>query len=159
MDQLGPLQIVGLIMLASGAFAAVWYFGSRLLRRLPPMMPLPIQLMFTYCTLFTVGIVLISTRASALLPLGILLSFVGLAIFLPEQLAARFFGVFLLLLLLSLLAVLQQLRTDQPLFQPQRLSVWIAGIFALVWGMGILFAWRRWLSIRVKGKDNVSSTG
>ena len=80
------------------------------------MMPLPIQLMFTYCTLFTVGIVLISTRASALLPLGILLSFVGLAIFLPEQLAARFFGVFLLLLLLSLLAVLQQLRTDQPLF-------------------------------------------
>ena len=152
MDELGPLQIVGVILLASGAFAATWLFGRRLLCRLPPMTPLPIQSMFTYCTFFTVGIAIISIRASVLLPFGILLSFLGLAVFLPPQIVARFFGIFLLLLLLSLLAVLQQLRTDGPFFQPLRLSVWSAGGFALVWGMGILFAWQRWISGREKLK-------
>lgn len=154
MEGLGPLQIVGVILLASAVFVAVWLLGSRLLDRLPAMRPLPIQSMFTYCMLFTVGIILICTRASALLPLGILLSFVGLAIFLPEDLLMRFLGVFLFLALLSLLTVLQQLRTDQPLFQPHRLSVWLSGVFALMWGMGILFAWRRWLTGRMRGKED-----
>jgi hypothetical protein len=154
MDNFSPFQIVGTILLAGVAIVAVWLFGSRLLRRFPPMMPLPIQSMFSYCTLFTVGIALISTRASALLPFGILLSFVGLAFFLPEQIAARLFGIFLFLLLLSLLYVLQQLRTDETFFQPRKLSVWAAGIFALVWGMGVLFAWLRWRSNQEKGKDD-----
>ena len=154
MDELGPLGIVGVILLTGAAFAAAWFFGSRLLGKLPPMLPMPIQSMFTYCAFFTAGIALISTRATALLPFGVVFAFVGLAIFLPERLAARLFGVFILLLLLSLVAVLKQLRTDAPLFQPQRLSAPSAGIFALVWGLGILFAWRRWFSGRVRRKDD-----
>ena len=155
MNELGPLQIIGVLFLASGALIGAWYVGRRLLRKWPPMMPLAVQSMFMYCALFTIGIILISTQAYALLPLGIVLSFVGLAIFLPEPLAARLLGVFFLLLSFSLLAVLNQLLDEQPLFKPQKLSVWFAGAFALVWGMGILFAWRRWLSGRVKGKDEV----
>jgi hypothetical protein len=132
------------------AFVGLCFFGGRFLRRWSPMLPVPIQSMFTYCALFTLGIAFLSTRAPILVPFGLVFTFVGIAIFLPEQFAARFLGAFILMLCLALLSVLNELRTEAPLFRPQRLTLWSAGAFGLLWGIGILFAWRRWSDVRVQ---------
>ena len=151
MNELGPLSIVGCIAGAAVGLVAIYVFGVRVLRRCPPMLPLPVQSMFTYCTLFTVGVALLSTRASLLVPFGLVLVFVGIAIFLPETIAVRFVGLFLFLLCIAILSVLKQLKGDTPIFRPQQLTIFSAGTFAVLWCVGILFAWRRWSEGRSSG--------
>jgi hypothetical protein len=139
-----PLLIVSGILAAGLALIVTWFVATRFLRRCPRMMPLPVQSMFVYCTLFTVGIALLSTRASLLVAFGLVFAFIGVAMFLPETVVIRLTGLFLLLLCVALLSVLNQLRVDAPMFQPRPLTVWSASAFAMLWGLGILFAWRRW---------------
>jgi hypothetical protein len=153
MDQPGPLLIVAGIMGAAIGLVATYFFAIRILRRCPPMSPLPVQTMFTYCTLFTVGIALLSTRASLLVPFGLVFAFVGIAIFLPETIAIRFVGLFLLLLCVAILSVLKQLKGDSPIYRPQQLTLFSAGTFTVLWGFGVLFAWRRRSQGRTAGSN------
>lgn len=145
-----PLLIVAAIGGTAVLLVAVYVVGVRLMRSLPPMLPVPVQTLFNYSALFTVGIALLSTRASLLMPFGLVFAFVGLAVFLPEKVAVRLLGFFLLLLVIALLSVLQRLRSGDPLIRPEQLTVFSAGGFALIWGLGMLFAWRRWWSGRTQ---------
>jgi len=146
------LEPVIVSCIAALVFSA-YFFGAKILRRFPPMLPLPVQSWFTYCALFTVGIGLLSTRASLLIPFGVIFAFVGIAIFLPEQIAIRFVGPFLFALCMALLSLVNQLRSGRTTIEPQRLSLISASVFVLVWGVGVLFAWRRWWDSRTSRAD------
>jgi hypothetical protein len=155
MEQLGPFLVEIEILVAAALFVAVLFFGRRFVRRLPPMSSLSIQALLLACTIFTVGIALVSIRDSVFVLFGVVLMCGGLSIFLPEKIIARLSGIFFLLLLLSLLAVLQRLRGDEPFIQPQtKMSLWFAFVIALVWAAGIVFAWQRWYSGRARKDDD-----
>lgn len=144
METLTPFQIVGLILGSALGLLAVWLLFKKWVVKLPPMYPLPIQTIFIYFMVFTSGVLVLSTRSPGSMAYGLLLCFVGLSIFLPEQTALRFAGIYLLLIIMCLLDVWGRLQINEPFFQPRKMTEWWAGGFGLVWGLGILFAWHRW---------------
>jgi hypothetical protein len=150
MDQLDPLSLVGVLLLASGALVAAMVFGKKAVSRMPAMLPVPVQSFFLYCMFFTIGIALLGIGGSFLLPLGTALVALGLSFFLPEAWAARLLGSFLILLGLSLLALLQYVTGSEALIRPrQGLSDRRAEAVLFLWGICVLFAWRRWSSVRL----------
>jgi len=157
MNELSPFQIVGLILGASFGLTAIWWLSKKWISGLTPMYPLPIQTLFLYCTVFTTGILVLSTRAPGAWVYGLLLCFTGLAIFLPEQKALRFAGLYLLLLVMSLLDVWGRLQMDDPFFQPKKINEWWAGGFGLIWGLGVLFIWHRWHTARTENAESLDA--
>ena len=143
-------ELIIVSCLAAVVLTLAFCFGPTIVRRCPRMLPLPVQSWFMYCALFTLGIGLLGTRASLLVPFGIVFAFVGIAIFLPEKIVLPFVGPFLFALCIALLSLLHQLRSGTPLVQPQRLSLTSASVFVLLWGVGIAFAWRRWWDSRTQ---------
>ena len=149
MENFGLPNFFITLFLIIGAFATIAFASKKLPERFPAMLPIPVQSFFFYCTFFTAGLALICTDSSLLTPWGFALALLGMSIFLPERWAVGLVGLFLLLLGVSLLSVLQEMRAGTPWsLPPRKISDFGAMALLSIWGAGILFGWRRWSSAR-----------
>jgi hypothetical protein len=140
------------------ALLLVFIFISRRADKLlaPMIAPVPAVTFAAWCAWFTIGLSLLGTTIPILRPFGFIFTFLGIMPFFSERVMIRFLLPFIFMLGVSLLYVIDLLSRGGELFSsPMKPSIWFDCSLIIVWGVGVSFAFRRWLSSRSKPKPPV----
>jgi hypothetical protein len=139
-----PLILAGKLGLAVCFLILISFFGRKFVDRLAPMPVSPVQTLLLHIFIFTCGAGMLSGGGTIGFLFGAAVSLLGLSPFLPERAVIRLFGIFVLLLGLSLGTFLE---SGFDLFlRPQKPTEfgWTQSVTMIFWGLGVIFAWRRW---------------
>jgi hypothetical protein len=150
-----PLILVGKLGLAVSFFILLSFFGRKFVDRLPPMPAATVQALLLYIFIFTCGVGILSCGSTISTIAGAAVSLLGISLFLPESAVIRLIGIFVLSFGLCLGTFLGWgFEPFLHLQKPMEFSC-SQSVAMIFWGLGVLFAWRRWhLGRRAAGQNS-----